>query len=200
MQPVDPVTRIRRNFEASIKVKQSAMTELAPRIALAADILDVALRAGGKILSCGNGGSAGDSQHFSSEMLNRFELERPGLPAIALTTDTSTLTSIANDYDYSQVFSRQVFALGNSGDVLLAISTSGNSANILAAVAAAHDMDMRVIALTGSGGGRTRDLLTMRDVEICVPAVSTARIQEVHLLVIHCLCDLVDQNIASQET
>jgi D-sedoheptulose 7-phosphate isomerase len=200
MQPVDPVTRIRRNFEASIKVKQSAMTELAPRIALAADILDVALRAGGKILSCGNGGSAGDSQHFSSEMLNRFELERPGLPAIALTTDTSTLTSIANDYDYSQVFSRQVFALGNSGDVLLAISTSGNSANILAAVAAAHDMDMRVIALTGSGGGRTRDLLTTRDVEICVPAVSTARIQEVHLLVIHCLCDLVDQNIASQET
>jgi D-sedoheptulose 7-phosphate isomerase len=200
MQPVDPVTRIRRNFEASIKVKQSAMTELAPRIALAADILDVALRAGGKILSCGNGGSAGDSQHFSSEMLNRFELERPGLPAIALTTDTSTLTSIANDYDYSQVFSRQVFALGNSGDVLLAISTSGNSANILAAIAAAHDMDMRVIALTGSGGGRTRDLLTTRDVEICVPAVSTARIQEVHLLVIHCLCDLVDQNIASQET
>jgi D-sedoheptulose 7-phosphate isomerase len=200
MQPVDPVSRIRRNFEASIKVKQSAMTELAPRIALAADILDVALRAGGKILSCGNGGSAGDSQHFSSEMLNRFELERPGLPAIALTTDTSTLTSIANDYDYSQVFSRQVFALGNSGDVLLAISTSGNSANILAAVAAAHDMDMRVIALTGSGGGRTRDLLTTRDVEICVPAVSTARIQEVHLLVIHCLCDLVDQNIASQET
>jgi D-sedoheptulose 7-phosphate isomerase len=200
MQPVDPVTRIRRNFEASIKVKQSAMTELAPRIALAADILDVALRAGGNILSCGNGGSAGDSQHFSSEMLNRFELERPGLPAIALTTDTSTLTSIANDYDYSQVFSRQVFALGNSGDVLLAISTSGNSANILAAVAAAHDMDMRVIALTGSGGGRTRDLLTTRDVEICVPAVSTARIQEVHLLVIHCLCDLVDQNIASQET
>jgi D-sedoheptulose 7-phosphate isomerase len=200
MQPVDPVTRIRRNFEASIKVKQSAMTELAPRIALAADILDVALRAGGKILSCGNGGSAGDSQHFSSEMLNRFELERPGLPAIALTTDTSTLTSIANDYDYSQVFSRQVFALGNSGDVLLAISTSGNSANILAAVAAAHDMDMRVIALTGSGGGRTRDLLTTRDVEICVPAVSTARIQEVHLLVINCLCDLVDQNIASQET
>jgi D-sedoheptulose 7-phosphate isomerase len=200
MTPVDPVTRIRQNFEASIKLKQTAMTELAPRIALAADTLVVALRAGGKILSCGNGGSAGDSQHFSSEMLNRFELERPGLPAIALTTDTSTLTSIANDYDYSQVFSRQVFALGNSGDVLLAISTSGNSANILAAVAAAHDRDMRVIALTGSGGGRTRDLLTTRDVEICVPAASTARIQEVHLLAIHCLCDLVDQYIASQET
>jgi D-sedoheptulose 7-phosphate isomerase len=200
MKPVDPVTRIRQHFEASIKVKQAAMTALAPRIATAADTLHTALRAGGKILSCGNGGSAGDSQHFSSEMLNRFELERPGLPAIALTTDTSTLTSIANDYDYSQVFSRQVFALGNSGDVLLAISTSGNSANVLAAVAAAHDKGMRVIALTGSSGGRIRDMLTTRDVEICVPAVSTARIQEVHLLVIHCLCDLVDQNIASQET
>jgi len=200
MKPVDPVSRIRQHFEASIKVKQAAVTELAPGIATAADTLLTALHAGGKILSCGNGGSAGDSQHFSSEMLNRFELERPGLPAIALTTDTSTLTSIANDYDYSQVFSRQVLALGNSGDVLLAISTSGNSANVLAAVAAAHDKDMRVIALTGSGGGRIRDMLMTRDVEICVPAVSTARIQEVHLLVIHCLCDLVDQNIASQES
>jgi D-sedoheptulose 7-phosphate isomerase len=200
MKPVDPVVRVRQHFEASIKVKQAAMAELAPRIVTAADTLYAALRAGGKVLSCGNGGSAGDSQHFSSEMLNRFELERPGLAAIALTTDTSTLTSIANDYDYSQVFSRQVFALGNSGDVLLAISTSGNSANVLAAVAAAHDKDMRVIALTGSSGGRIRDMLTTGDVEICVPAVSTARIQEVHLLVIHCLCDLVDQYIASQET
>jgi D-sedoheptulose 7-phosphate isomerase len=200
MKPVDPVERIRQHFEAGIQVKQAAMTELAPRIATAAETLCAALHAGGKILSCGNGGSAGDSQHFSSEMLNRFELERPGLPAIALTTDTSTLTSIANDYDYSQVFSRQVFALGNSGDVLLAISTSGNSANVLAAVAAAHDRNMAVIALTGSGGGRIRDTLTTRDIEICVPAVSTARIQEVHLLVIHCLCDLVDQFIASQET
>lgn len=200
MKPHEPVTRIRQHFEASIELKQAAMAELAPGIATAADILTAALRAGGKVLSCGNGGSAGDSQHFSSEMLNRYELERPGLPAIALTTDTSTLTSIANDYDYSQVFSRQVFALGNSGDVLLAISTSGNSANILAAVAAAHDRDMHVIALTGSGGGRVRSMLTTQDVEICVPAVSTARIQEVHLLVIHCLCDLVDQNTASQET
>ena len=200
MKPVDPATRIRQHFEASIKVKQAAMTALAPCIATAADTLHTALRAGRKILSCGNGGSAGDSQHFSSEMLNRFEQERPGLPAIALTTDTSTLTSIANDYDYSQVFSRQVFALGKSGDVLLAISTSGNSANVLAAVAAAHDRDMRVIALTGSSGGRVRDILTARDVEICVPAISTARIQEVHLLVIHCLCDLVALNIASQET
>ena len=200
MKITDPVTRIRQHFEAGIKLKQEAMTELAPRIALAAETLYTALRAGGKILSCGNGGSAGDAQHFSSEMLNRFELERQGLAAIALTTDTSTLTSIANDYNYSQVFSRQVLALGSSGDVLLAISTSGNSANVLAAAAAAHDRDMRVIALTGGGGGRISAMLTTGDVEICVPADSTARIQEVHLLVIHCLCDLVDQNIAFQET
>jgi D-sedoheptulose 7-phosphate isomerase len=200
MKSIDPVTRIRQHFEASIKLKQEAVTDLAPRIAMAADTLYTALRAGGKVLSCGNGGSAGDAQHFSSEMLNRFELERQGLPAIALTTDTSTLTSIANDYDYSQVFSRQVLALGSSGDVLLAISTSGNSANVLAATAAAHDKDMRVIALTGNNGGHISEMLTAQDVEICVPADSTARIQEVHLLVIHCLCDLVDQTIASQET
>jgi len=197
---VDPTARIRQHFEASIKVKQDAIPLLAPRIAAAADILCSALRAGGKILSCGNGGSAGDSQHFSSEMLNRFELERQGLPAIALTTDTSTLTSIANDYDYSQVFSRQVLALGNGGDVLLAISTSGNSANVLTAVTAAHARDMRVIALNGGDGGRIRGMLAAQDVEICVPADATARIQEVHLLVIHCLCDLVDRNFASQET
>jgi phosphoheptose isomerase len=198
MKTIDPVARIQQHFEASIRLKQAAVTELAPRIATAADTL--ALRAGGKVLSCGNGGSAGDAQHFSSEMLNRFELERQGLPAIALTTDTSTLTSIANDYDYSQVFSRQVLAIGNSGDVLLAISTSGNSPNVLAAATAAHDKDMRIIALTGNNGGRISEMLAARDVEICVPADSTARIQEVHLLVIHCLCDLVDQTIASQET
>jgi D-sedoheptulose 7-phosphate isomerase len=199
MRTIDPVARIREHFEASIKLRQAAVTALAPRIATAADTLYTALRAGGKVMSCGNGGSAGDAQHFSSEMLNRFELERQGLPAIALTTDTSTLTSIANDYDYSQIFSRQVLALGSSGDVLLAISTSGNSANVLAATAAAHDKDMTVIALTGNNGGHISEMLTARDVEICVPADSTARIQEVHLLVIHCLCDLVDQTIASQE-
>jgi D-sedoheptulose 7-phosphate isomerase len=199
MKPIDPVTRIRQNFEASIELKQASVMLLAPRIAMAADALCTALLAGGKVLSCGNGGSAGDAQHFSSEMLNRFELERQGLPAIALTTDTSTLTSIANDYNYSQVFSRQVLALGNSGDVLLAISTSGNSANVLAAAAAAHDREMRVIALTGGNGGHLSKMLTRQDVEISVPADSTARIQEVHLLVIHCLCDLVDQTIASQE-
>ncbi len=147
------------------------------------------------MLACGNGGSAGDAQHFSSEMLNRFEHERPGLPAIALTTDTSTLTSIANDYAFDQVFAKQLRALGQPGDVLLAISTSGNSANVLAAAAAAHELDMWVVALTGRDGGRLKPMLRPGDIEIRVPAESTARIQEVHLLAIHCLCDLIDTQL-----
>ena len=150
---------------------------------------------GGKILSCGNGGSAGDAQHFSSEMLNRFERERPGLPAIALTTDTSTLTSIANDYHYNDVFAKQIRALGHPGDVLLAISTSGNSANVLSAADAAHEREMRIVALTGKDGGGLASLLEETDVEIRVPAGNTARIQEVHLLAIHCLCDLIDHQL-----
>ena len=150
------------------------------------------LLADGKILSCGNGGSAADSQHFSSEMLNRFEMERPGLAAIALTTDTSTLTSIANDYDYEQIFSKQVRALGHSNDMLLAISTSGNSRNVIAAIHAAHEREMTVVALTGKNGGGMGEILDANDIHICVPAESTARIQEVHLLVIHCLCDAID--------
>jgi D-sedoheptulose 7-phosphate isomerase len=150
------------------------------------------LQEDGKILSCGNGGSAADAQHFSAELLNRFEVERPGLAAMALSTDSSTLTSIANDYDYNQVFSKQVRALGRAGDVLLAISTSGNSANVVAAVAAAHECDMRVVALTGRNGGKIGELLRPDDVHICVPATNTARIQEVHLLSIHCLCDGID--------
>jgi len=199
MTGFQPEARVMRHFEAGIRLKQEAMPLLAPRIVTAAEAVHNTLRGGGKVLSCGNGGSAGDAQHFSSEMINRFELERRGLPAIALTTDTSTLTSIANDYDYSQVFSRQVLALGTGGDILLAISTSGNSANVVAAAAAAHDRDMRVIALTGADGGRLGGMLNAADIEIRVPSASTARIQEVHLLVIHCLCDLVDQYIASQE-
>lgn len=149
----------------------------------------------GKILACGNGGSAGDCQHFSSELLNRFERERPSLPALALTTDTSTLTSIANDYSYNEVFSKQVRALGQPGDILLAISTSGNSANVVQAIQAAHDRDMAVVALTGRDGGDMASLLGQDDCEIRVPATSTARIQEVHLLVIHCLCDLIDEQL-----
>ena len=195
----DQITRVKQHFNDSIKTKQQSLELLAPVIARAAGRISLTLDQGGKILSCGNGGSAGDAQHFSSEMLNRFEMERPGLPAVALTTDSSTLTSIANDYDYSQIFSKQVLALGNKGDVLLAISTSGNSGNVIKAVEAAHTRNMQVVALSGHDGGRLSGLLEDTDVEIRVPVNSTARVQEVHLLVIHCLCDLIDQHIASQE-
>jgi len=189
---MDLIERISTNFRDSANLKLSAMQELGPPIAAAIERMVGCLRSDGKILSCGNGGSAADSQHFSSELLNRFEAERPGLAAIALTTDTSTLTSIANDYDYDQVFSRQVRALGHPGDVLLAISTSGNSRNVLAAIQAAHEAQMSVVALTGRGGGALAEELAATDIHICVPANSTARIQEVHLLTLHCLCDGID--------
>lgn len=187
--------RIRELFAASIHTKQRAMAVLPDAIARAGSLLVDTLRRGGKVLACGNGGSAGDAQHFSSELINRFERERPGLPAIALTTDSSTLTSIANDYNYAQVFARQIHALGHPGDTLLAISTSGNSANVNAAVAAAHDRGLRVIALTGRDGGALARLLQPDDVEIRVPADSTARVQEVHLLVIHALCDQIERRL-----
>ncbi|MCL4115642.1 UNVERIFIED_CONTAM: hypothetical protein GTU68_056393 [Idotea baltica] len=154
-----------------------------------------ALLNGGKILSCGNGGSAGDAQHFSSELLNRFERERPSLPAIALTTDSSTLTSIANDYSYNEIFSKQIRALGQKEDVLLAISTSGNSENIIQAIEAAQDKEMQVVALTGKNGGIIAPMLQPINIEIRVPSLITARIQEVHLLSIHCLCDLIDYQL-----
>lgn len=184
--------RINQHFQASVETKQQAAQVLAPVIEQASDSMVAALLNGGKILSCGNGGSAGDAQHFSSELLNRFERERPSLPAIALTTDSSTVTSIANDYSYNEVFSKQIRALGNAGDVLLAISTSGNSANVVQAIQAAHDREMRVVALTGRDGGDMASLLLPEDIEIRVPSMVTARIQEVHLLAIHCLCDLID--------
>lgn len=187
--------RIEQHFLASIATKQQALAVLPARIANAAQLMLACLQQGGKILSCGNGGSAGDAQHFSSELLNRFEQEREGLAAIALTTDTSTLTSIANDYSYERVFARQVEALGRQGDVLLAISTSGNSTNVNRAIAAAHQRGMRVVALSGKSGGSMTTLLQADDVELRVPADSTARIQETHLLVIHCICDLLDQMI-----
>ncbi|SRR5690606_7526063 len=192
---MDSIERIEQLFHDSIDTKVKA-SEVLPRvIASAGQLMVNALLNDGKILSCGNGGSAGDAQHFSSELLNRFERERPSLPAIALTTDSSTVTSIANDYSYNEIFSKQIRALGTERDILLAISTSGNSANVIQAIQAAHDRDMKVVALTGRDGGNMSSLLHPEDVEIRVPAQSTARIQEVHLLVIHCLCDYIDRQL-----
>lgn len=187
------IEHIHQIFAQSIEIKQLSATVLSEPLVNAAQLIVDTLLTDHKILSCGNGGSAGDAQHFSSEMLNRFERERPGLPAISLTTDTSTLTSIANDYNYKQVFSKQVKALGQAGDLLLAISTSGNSSNVNLAISAAHDRSMRVIALSGRDGGTMVEMLHEEDIELRVPADSTARIQEVHILLIHCLCDLTDR-------
>lgn len=184
--------RIGRQFIDSAEAKHRALEVLATPIARATELMVKCLLANGKILACGNGGSAADSQHFAAELINRFERERPGLAAIALTTDSSTLTAIANDYDYEQVFSRQVSALGSPNDVLLAISTSGESRNVLRAIRAAHDRAMRVVALTGRGGGEIGNALAADDAHLCVPHSQTARIQEVHLLALHCLCDGID--------
>jgi D-sedoheptulose 7-phosphate isomerase len=189
---MDLIDRIQHHFAASIETKQAALGACAPAIARAAQTITDGLLAGSKVLACGNGGSAADAQHFASEMLNRFERERPGLPAVTLTTDGSTLTSIANDYRFADVFAKQVRALGQAGDLLLVITTSGQSENILKAVEAAHDRTMRVVALTGRDGGAVAGLLDEQDVEIRIPSESTARIQEVHIVAIHCICDLVD--------
>jgi len=186
--------RVLDHFRESIAVKQSS-AELAPLIVAAARLMTQSLLHDGKILSCGNGGSAADAQHFSGELLNRFELERPGLPAVALTTDSSTLTSISNDYEFNEIFAKQVRALGQPDDVLLAISTSGNSENVLRAIHAAHERGMRVVAMTGRDGGAIAQALHAEDVELRVPAQRTCRIQEVHLLIIHCLCDLIDAEL-----
>ena len=189
---MDLQQRVFEHFQASIEAKKTSAEQLPLAITQAADLMVHCLLNGGKILSCGNGGSAGDAQHFSSELLNRFERERPALPAMALTTDSSTITSIANDYSYNEIFSKQIRALGQAGDILLAISTSGNSENVIQAILAAHDREMQVVALTGRDGGNMAAAIDAQDVEIRVPTEKTARIQEVHLLVIHCLCDLVD--------
>ncbi len=193
---MDLIARLQHLFSASIEAKIAAADALPESIAKAAQVMAHALLTGHKILSCGNGGSAADAQHFSSELINRFERERPGLPAIALTTDTSALTSIANDYHYDEIYSKQIRALGQAGDVLLAITTSGSSNNIVQAVAAAQEAQMIVVALTGKQGGAVASLLNPEsDVEIRVPHQQTARIQEVHLCVIHYLCDLIDNQI-----
>ncbi|WP_297364700.1 phosphoheptose isomerase [Acidiferrobacter sp.] len=193
------VSRVLHHFDEGIRTKQSCQAELAPQIARGAQVMIQALLNDRKILSCGNGGSAADAQHFSSELLNRFEAERPGLPAIALTTDASTVTSIANDHHFEEIFARQVRALGHAGDVLLAISTSGNSANIIKAVQAAHERNMTCVALNGRDGGDLAFVLTEEDINICVAGPSTARIQEIHLMAIHCLCDLIDYQLLGQD-
>jgi D-sedoheptulose 7-phosphate isomerase len=184
--------RISAHFAESAKLKLAAAEPLAAPLVRGIELLVDTLRGGGRVLSCGNGGSAADAQHFAAELVNRFERERPPLAAIALSTDTSALTSIANDYAYQQVFSKPLRAFGKRGDALLAISTSGNSANVIDAMHAAHELGIRVIALTGNGGGKMAALVRDDDVHLCVPHKTTARIQEVHLLCIHCLCDGID--------
>lgn len=193
------VERVKTHFSGSIQTKITSSDLLADSIAQAGQLCVDALLGHHKILSCGNGGSASDAQHFSSELLNRYLCERPSLPAIALSTDTSTITAIANDYSYDQVFSKQIKALGLAGDLLLAITTSGQSKNILEAVEAAHAREMRVVALTGKDGGALASVLRPGDIELRVPSDITARIQETHLLIIHCLCDMIDFRLFSAE-
>jgi D-sedoheptulose 7-phosphate isomerase len=184
--------RVTAQFAESAKLKLESSPLLVAPLTRAATVMAEALRQGGKVLACGNGGSAADAQHFAAELVNRFEMERPPLAAVALTTDSSNLTSIANDYAWVQVFSKQVRALGRRGDVLLAISTSGNSANVIEAIGVAHELGLHVVALTGNGGGKMGPLLGAADVHVCVPHKTTARIQEVHLLGLHCICDGID--------
>ena len=199
METSDPVVRIQQHFEASAQLKFDAAPLLAPLVARGVDTLVAAVMSGGKVLACGNGGSAADAQHFSAEFVGRFERERPELGAIALTTDSSIMTAIANDYSFEMIFARQVRALGQAGDVLLAISTSGNSRNVMAAIAAAHEREMTVVALTGRGGGAMSAALKETDVHICVPHDRTARIQEVHILALHCICDGVDTQLLGEQ-
>lgn len=191
--------RIRENFTESIQTKIAAADALAEHIQKASEMMVQSLVDGNKVLSCGNGGSACDAMHFSSEMLNRFERERPSLPAIALTCDMPTITSISNDYHYNDIFAKQVRALGQKGDILLAISTSGNSRNVINAMESALARDMTIVALTGKDGGEMAGLLGPNDCEIRIPSNVTARIQEVHLLVIHCLCDYIDRKLFGQD-
>ncbi len=189
---MDLISRISQQFSDSAHTKLEAIEMLAAPIAGAIETMVASLVGNGKILACGNGGSAADAQHFAAELVGRFEMERHGLAAIALTTDTSIMTAVANDYGFKAIFERQVRALGQPGDVLLAISTSGNSPNVIEAIQAAHDNDLRIVALTGKGGGQIGEMLRDSDIHICVPSDRTARIQEVHLLTLHCLCDGID--------
>ena len=190
--------RIQQQFFDSADLKYAAAELLAKPIAAAVSAIVGSLTAGGKVLACGNGGSASDAQHFAAEFVGRFERERPGLAAVALTTDTSIITAIGNDYDFNTIYAKQVQAIGAPGDVLIAITTSGNSANVLAAVEAAHAKEMSIVALTGRKGGKLATMLTETDVHICVPHERTARIQEVHILALHCICDAVDLQLLGE--
>ena len=185
-------SRITRHFHDSVDTKQRVAAALTPHIAAAAHAMVDCLKSGGKILSCGNGGSAGDSQHFAAELVGRFEREREELAAIALTTDSSILTAVGNDYSFDEIFSKQVRALGKPGDILFAISTSGNSRNVVAAVDAAHLKGLHVVGMTGRNGGKVASLMQSGDVLLNVDSQVTTRIQEVHLLTLHCLCDAID--------
>ena len=184
--------RASEHFLESIAVKQEAEKTLPEAVARGVVAMTECLRAGGKVMACGNGGSAADAQHFAAELIGRFERERAELAAIALTTDTSILTAVANDYSYDEVFSKQVRGLGKPGDILLGISTSGNSKNVVKAIEAAKKNGIKVIALTGNGGGKISDLLDQEDIHLCAPSNRTARIQETHLVLLHGLCDGVD--------
>lgn len=196
---MDLIDRVNGHFLESIAAKQQAMESLAPAVAAAAERMVACLMNEGKVLACGNGGSAADAQHFAAEMVGRFEKERPGLAAISLATDSSALTAIGNDYDFDMVFSKQVRALGHPSDLLLAISTSGNSANVIEAIYAAHERGMGVIALTGKDGGKISEILAPEDLLLNVPVGRTARIQEVHILLIHALCDAIDYMLLGGE-
>lgn len=191
--------RIQAHFQESAELKIHAASLLADPISQAVELMFTALSNGNKILACGNGGSAADCQHFAAELVGRFERERLPLPALALTTDTSILTAVGNDYSFNAIFSRQVRALGQPGDVLLAISTSGNSANVLEAIEAAHEREMVVIGLSGRNGGKMATALRETDVHIIVPHERTARIQEVHILALHCICDAVDHQLLGEQ-
>lgn len=196
---MDLFETISNNFAANIKTTEATLLKLQDPIAQASEAMSSALLQGHKILACGNGGSASDAQHLSAEMLNRFEMERPSLPAIALTADSATITAIANDYSYEEIFSKQIQALGQEGDMLFAISTSGNSANIISAIETAQQCNMPIILLTGHDGGECLAALENDDIGICIPSQSTARIQEAHGLIIHCLCDIIDRQLFDNE-
>lgn len=185
-------SRASQHFIDSIAVKQEAEKVLPEQVARAVITIAECLHAGGKVMACGNGGSAADAQHFAAELIGRFERERRELAAIALTTDTSILTAVGNDYGYDDIFSKQVRGLGKAGDILIGISTSGNSKNVVKAIEAAKKLGIHIIALTGNGGGKMASLLESTDVHLCVPSTRTARIQETHLVLLHALCDGVD--------